>query len=255
MTAGILYGRPTENPYNTILEAMYVMLHELPDFSFSPAGSSSSRGSLSVTTRGSLSIGSRGSFSAITGGHVKTGTRGSLSSGNSTYTFFYLKFYLATSSPPPSPPHRRGNHPPCLAEATVRPEDVFLVLVTAPVLIGSGASASAVLREGGGGIDLVGKEKKSGFEDIVTLFPRKRLFYFSTLFSEDPCNSSGNHLFIAFPIHCDNKGKKVIQAFIGQHKCNAFLWRHLPVSILRTHFLPGFLNPGRGQVTADGGRL
>lgn len=85
MTAGILYGRPTENPYNTNLEAMYVMLHELPDFSFSPAGSSSSRGSLSATTKGSLSIGSRGSFSAITGGHVKTGTRGSLSSGNSKY--------------------------------------------------------------------------------------------------------------------------------------------------------------------------
>ena len=83
MTAGILYGRPAENPYKTNLEAMYVMLHELPDFSFSPAGSSSSRGSLSATTRGSLSIGSRGSFSAITGGHVKTGTRGSLSAGNS----------------------------------------------------------------------------------------------------------------------------------------------------------------------------
>ena len=137
-----------------------------------------------------------------------------------TYTFFYLKFYLATSSPPPSPPHRRGNHPPCLAEAAAGPEDVVLILVTAPVLIGRGSSASAVLREGSG--------------------------------SEDPCNSSGNHLFIAFPIHCDNEGKKVIQAFIGQHKCDSLLWRHLAVSLLRTHLLPGLLNSGGSQVAADG---
>ena len=119
------------------------------------------------------------------------------------------------SSPSTPPYYWCSNHLSRFAEATASPEDVVLVLVTAPVLIGSGSAASAVLGEGGGGIDLVGKEKKSGFEDIVTLFSRKRLFSFSTLFSEDPCNSSGNHLFIAFPIHCDTEGKKVIQAFIG----------------------------------------
>lgn len=156
--------------------------------------------------------------------------------------------YLSPSIPPP---HRRGNHLPRLAEAAAGPEDVVLVLVTAPVIVGCGASASAVLREGSGGIDLVGKEKKGGPEDIIALFPRIRPFSFSTLFSEDPCNSSGNHLFIAFPIHCDNKGEKVIQAFIGQQKCNAFLWRHLPVSILRTHLLPGFPNSGRCQTATD----
>ena len=90
------------------------------------------------------------------------------------------------SSPHPPPPPQCHHHLPRLAEATAGPEDVILVLVTAPVLIGRGSSASAVLREGGGGVDLVGKEKKSGLEDIVALFPRKRLFCFSTLFSEDP---------------------------------------------------------------------
>ena len=159
------------------------------------------------------------------------------------------------SSLHPPPPHRRGDHLPRLAEAAAGPKDVIFVFVASPVLVGGGSAASAVLCEGGGGINVTSKEKKGGPKDIVALFPRIRLRCFFTLLSEDPCNSSGNHLFIAFPVHCDSEGKKVIQAFIGQHKCDALLWRHLTVSILRTHLLPGILNPGRGQVAADGGRL
>ena len=62
------------------------------------------------------------------------------------------------SSPSPPYPRRRGNHLPRLAEAAAGPEDVVLVLITVSVLIGSGSSASAVLRDGG--VDLfIEKEK------------------------------------------------------------------------------------------------
>ncbi len=92
---------------------------------------------------------------------------------------FHLELPLSTP-----PYHRRGNHLPRLAEATAGPEDIDLVLVAAPVLVGSGSAASAVLGEGGGGI-------------------------------EDPSNSSGNHLLIAFPIYSEPPGEKVILPFFG----------------------------------------
>lgn len=50
---------------------------------------------------------------------------------------FHLELPLSTP-----PYHRRGNHLPRLAEATVGPEDVVLVLVTAPVLIPAGPTWS-----------------------------------------------------------------------------------------------------------------
>ena len=52
----------------------------------------------------------------------------------------------------PSTPsyHRRSDYLPGLAEATAGPEDVVLVLVAAPVLVGGGSAASAVLCEVGG---------------------------------------------------------------------------------------------------------
>ena len=92
--------------------------------------------------------------------------------------------YIARSSPHPPPLRRRGNHLSSFAEAAAGPEDVFLVLVTAPVLIGSGPSASAVLRQGGCGIDLVGKEKKGGRETFCA----------PPLRAAGPCRKSGRNL-------------------------------------------------------------
>ena len=63
----------------------------------------------------------------------------------------------ASLSPHSPPYYRRSDHLPRLAEATAGPDDVVLVFVTAPVLVGSGSAASAVLCEGGGGIDVTGK--------------------------------------------------------------------------------------------------
>ena len=74
--------------------------------------------------------------------------------------------YLGSS--PSSPPyHRRSNHLPRLAEAAAGPEDVVLVLVAAPVGVGSGSSASAVLCEGGGGIDLPDEKKEGSSKDVA----------------------------------------------------------------------------------------
>ena len=71
------------------------------------------------------------------------------------------------SSPFTPPYHRRSHHLPCLAEAAVGPEDVVFVLIAAPVLVGSGASASAVLGEGGGGIDLPDEQKEGSSKDVA----------------------------------------------------------------------------------------
>ena len=74
---------------------------------------------------------------------------------------------------PPSPPpyHRRSDHLPGLAEATSGPEEVVLVLVAAPVGIGGGSTASAVLCEGGCGIDVTGEEKECGPKDVAAHLP------------------------------------------------------------------------------------
>ena len=118
-------------------------------------------------------------------------------------------------SPSTPPYHRCSNHLPGLAKATVGPEDVVFVLVTAPVLVGSGASASAVLREGGGGIDVTGEEKKGCPKDLAGLLSRIGSLCQSALFIEDPCHSSGNHLLIPFPIHSETPWEKVILPFFG----------------------------------------
>lgn len=49
--------------------------------------------------------------------------------------------------------------------------DVILILVATPVRIGGGSAPSAVLCEGGGRIDLVGKEKKGGPKGPIVLLP------------------------------------------------------------------------------------
>ncbi len=123
---------------------------------------------------------------------------------------FHLELPLSTP-----PYHRRGNHLPRLAEATAGPEDIVLVLVAAPVLVGSGSAASAVLCEGGGRIDVTGEEKKGGPKDLAGLLSRIGLPCQSALFIEDPSNSSGNHLLIAFSIHSETPGEKVVLPFIG----------------------------------------
>ena len=64
------------------------------------------------------------------------------------------------------------------------PEDVVLVLVAAPVLVGSGPAASAVLCKGGGGIDVTSKEKKGGPKDLAGLLSRIGLLCQSALFIE-----------------------------------------------------------------------
>ena len=83
--------------------------------------------------------------------------------------------YLGSS---PSTPHyhQRSNHLPRLAEAAAGPEDVVLVPVAAPVGVGSGSSASAVLGEGGGSIDLP-DEKKEGCPKDVACFSWLTGFY------------------------------------------------------------------------------
>ncbi len=115
----------------------------------------------------------------------------------------------------PPPNHRRSDHLPRFAEAAAGPEDVVLVLVAAPVLVGGGSAASAVLCKGGGGIDVTSKEKKGGPKDLAGLLSRIGLLCQSALFIEDPSNSSGNHLLIAFSIHSEALGEKVVLPFIG----------------------------------------
>ena len=92
-------------------------------------------------------------------------------------------------SPHPVPHyHRRSDHLPRLAEATAGPEDVVLVLVATPVLVGGGSAASAVLSEGGCGIDVTGKEKKGGSKDLAALLgqmkSQNKTRRFAKLFSQ-----------------------------------------------------------------------
>lgn len=78
-----------------------------------------------------------------------------------------LATFMLSLSPHPSPHYRHRNHLPCLLEAAAGPEDVVLVLVAAPALVGSGTSASAVLCEGGGGIDLPDEQKEGSSKDVA----------------------------------------------------------------------------------------
>ena len=74
--------------------------------------------------------------------------------------------FLSTHSP-----HlpRRSDHLSHLAEAAAGPEDVILIFVAAPGLVGGGSAASAVLCEGSGRIDITGEEKKGSPKDAAAL--------------------------------------------------------------------------------------
>ena len=87
------------------------------------------------------------------------------------------------------------------------PEDVVLVFVAAPVLVGSGSAASAVLCEGSGGIDITGEEKKGGPKDVAALF------------SEDQCNFSGRIFSHAkYIFHPESSSLKLIAKNYGHFK-------------------------------------
>ena len=111
---------------------------------------------------------------------------------------------------PPHPPpyHRRSNHLPRLAEATSCPEDVVLVLVAAPVLVGDGSAASAVLREGGGGIDLPDEKKEGGSKDIARLFRRMGSLNRSALFIKGLHCSAGAFVSYLFPSKVKPNGNR-----------------------------------------------
>ena len=91
-------------------------------------------------------------------------------------------------------------HLPCLLEATAGPEDVVLVLVAAPVGVGSGTSAPAVLREGGGGIDLPDEKKEGCPKDVACFFRRMGTLDRSALFMKGLHCSARSFSFISLPI-------------------------------------------------------
>ena len=84
--------------------------------------------------------------------------------------------------------------------ALVGPEDVVLVLVSTPVLVGSGFSASAVLCESGSGIDLPDEKKEGSPKDIARLFRRMGSLDRSALFMKGLHCSARNFRFISLPI-------------------------------------------------------
>ena len=132
-------------------------------------------------------------------------------------------------------------------------EDVVLVLIAAPVGVGSGSAASAVLCEGGGGIDLPDEKKKGCPKDIARLFRRMGSLNRSALFMKGLHCSAGSFRFISLPIQGYTQGEEIIFPFIGRGKSEALLIGHLPISDLRTHLLPSILDLRRRQVTADDG--
>lgn len=157
-------------------------------------------------------------------------------------------------SPPSSPPyHRRSNHLPRLAKATVGPENVVFVLVAAPVLVGSGSTASAVLCEGGSGIDVTSEEQEGGLENSSATLPRILLEKTSTFIIEGLDHSPGDGYGISFPFDIDAETVREIPSFVRYHECNLFFRSHLCKPILRTHLLPGILDPAGRQVTTNDG--
>ena len=150
-------------------------------------------------------------------------------------------------------PRRRSNHFPGLAEAATGPEDVVFVLVAAPVLVGGGSATSAVLCEGGGSIDLPDEQKKCCSEDVASLLRRMGPLDRSALFIKGLYGFPGSFRFISLPIQGYTQGEEIIFPFIGRGKCDALRWSHLSVSVLRTHLLPGILDPAGRQVTTKDG--
>ena len=107
--------------------------------------------------------------------------------------------YLGLS--PSFPPyHRRSNHLPRLAEAAAGTEDVVFVLIAAPVLVWGGSTASAVLREGGGGIDLPDEQKKCCSKDVASLLRRMGSLDCSALFMKGLHGIPGSFCYISLPI-------------------------------------------------------
>ena len=133
------------------------------------------------------------------------------------------------------------------------PEDVVFVLVAAPVLVWGGSAASAVLREGGGGIDLPDEQKKCCSKDVASLLRRMGPLDRSALFIKGLYGFPGSFRFIYLPIQGYTQGEEIIFPFIGRGKSEALLIGHLPVSDLRTHLLPSILDLRRRQVAADDG--
>ena len=158
-----------------------------------------------------------------------------------------------TVLPSPPSPHRRSDHLPRLAEAMAGPEDVVLVLVTAPVLVGSGASASAVLREGCGGIDVTGEEQEGGLENSRATLPRIILEETSTFIIEGLDHFPGDGYGISFPIDIDAETVREISSFVRKDECNLFFGSHLCKPVLRTHLLPSLLDPGGRHFATDNG--
>ena len=121
--------------------------------------------------------------------------------------------YLGSS--PSSPPyHQRSNHLPRLAEATAGPEDIVLVLVAAPVLIGDGSSASAVLCDGGGGIDISGKKDECSLEDPRVILSRVIHDESNILIIEDSDRFPRNRYRIFLSFHIDGEFVPEISALI-----------------------------------------
>lgn len=123
---------------------------------------------------------------------------------NSIIEFSALYVYLfethSVSSPPTPLYHWRSDHLTRLAEATSGPEEVVLVLIAAPVGIGGGSAASAVLCEGSGRIDLSNEKKEGCPKDIARLFRRMGSLNRSALFIKGLHCSARSFHFISLPI-------------------------------------------------------
>ena len=122
-----------------------------------------------------------------------------------------LHVLLSPSSPPY---HWRGNHLSRLAEATAGPEDVILVLVATPVLVGGGSAASAVLCEGSGRIDITGEEQEGGPKNSSATLPRVLLEETSTFIIEGLDHSPGDGYGISFPFDIDAETVREISSFV-----------------------------------------
>ena len=116
--------------------------------------------------------------------------------------------------PPPPPNHRRSDHLPGFAEAKAGPEDVIFVFVAAPVLVGNGASASAVLSEGGGGIDIAGKKEECSLEDPRVIFSWVIHDESNILIIEDSDRFPRNRYRIFLSFHVDGEFEPEISALI-----------------------------------------
>ncbi len=157
------------------------------------------------------------------------------------HIFVLISIFELSPSTPPN--HRCSDHLPSLAEAAAGPEDVVLVLVAAPVLVGGGSAPSAVLCEGGGGIDLPDEKKEGSSKDVSCFFRRMGSLDRSALFMKGLHCSAGSFRFISLPIQGQTQREQIILPFIRRGKSEALLIGHLPVSVLRTHLLPGLLDP------------